>query len=192
MNADLTDPAFHNEDAARARLEAVPWPSGPYCAHCGSFNVVRMKGKAHRPGVLNCRDCRRHFLCYGRTVFERRPYSPDKWLLANHLKTRHDGPPGGGRPHSQMHAFAHSGPLRRDPRHRKGTCIRWRPVRWRRSCETDEGTLLLIPGVRVIHLPQQIDPFSCMGQSFLLFGWRTYDTGARTSGFGGMIGAARP
>jgi transposase-like protein len=47
-NIDLTDPILHNEEAARAHFEAQRWPTGPYCPHCGSFNVIRMMGVKHR------------------------------------------------------------------------------------------------------------------------------------------------
>ena len=46
---------FRDEDAAREWFEAVYWPTGPYCPHCGSFNVqsnVRHPQMSHR-----CRDC---------------------------------------------------------------------------------------------------------------------------------------
>ena len=36
MSVNLTDPIFHNEDAARAHFEALHWPDGkPICPHCG-------------------------------------------------------------------------------------------------------------------------------------------------------------
>ncbi len=36
MTIDLTNPIFHDEDAARAHLEAIRWPDGPVCPHCGN------------------------------------------------------------------------------------------------------------------------------------------------------------
>ena len=33
---NLTDPIFHDEDKAREHLEAMRWPNGPWCPHCGS------------------------------------------------------------------------------------------------------------------------------------------------------------
>ena len=32
----LTDAIFHDEDKARAHLEALRWPNGPVCPHCGN------------------------------------------------------------------------------------------------------------------------------------------------------------
>ena len=85
MSIDLTNPIFHDEPAARAWLEAVRWPSGAFCPHCGSVNVVRMEGEAHRAGLLSCRDCRKQFSVTVGTVFERSHVPLHKWVLANHL-----------------------------------------------------------------------------------------------------------
>jgi len=85
MAADISDPAFHDDTKAREHLEAVRWPDGPFCPHCGSFNAVRMAGNAHRTGLLNCRDCREQFSVTVGTVFERSHIPLAKWLMANHL-----------------------------------------------------------------------------------------------------------
>lgn len=83
---NLTNPIFHNEDLAREYLEAQRWPNGPFCPHCGeSENVIRMVGSAHRPGLLNCRSCRKQFSVTVGTVFERSKIALHKWLLAAHL-----------------------------------------------------------------------------------------------------------
>lgn len=84
-NIDLTDPIFHDEDAARAHFEATRWPDGAYCPHCGSVNVIRMMGAKHRAGAFNCRDCRQAFSATVGTVFESSKVPLHKWLLANHL-----------------------------------------------------------------------------------------------------------
>lgn len=82
---DLTNPIFHDETAARAHLESIRWPDGPYCPHCGSFNAHRMEGDAHRTGLFNCRDCRRQFSVTVGSVFERSHVPLHKWVLATHL-----------------------------------------------------------------------------------------------------------
>lgn len=82
---NITDPIFQNETLAREHLEAVRWPNGPYCAHCGSFNVMRLEGDGHRVGLLQCRDCRKQFSVTVGTVFERSHLPLHKWLLASHL-----------------------------------------------------------------------------------------------------------
>ena len=82
---DLTNPIFHDEEAARAYFEETRWPNGPYCPHCGSVSVIRMAGEKHRDGAFNCRDCREQFSATVGTVFERSHVPMHKWLLANHL-----------------------------------------------------------------------------------------------------------
>lgn len=83
----LTAPKFHDEDAARAHLEEVRWPNGANCPHCGSVNVLRMEGTAHRIGAWNCRDCRKQFSVTVGSVFERSHVPLHKWVLATHLLT---------------------------------------------------------------------------------------------------------
>ena len=33
---DIQNPIFTDENKARAALEAVRWPNGPFCPHCGN------------------------------------------------------------------------------------------------------------------------------------------------------------
>ena len=45
---DITNPIFTDADMAREHLEAVNWPEGPFCPHCGECeNVHRLQGKSH-------------------------------------------------------------------------------------------------------------------------------------------------
>ena len=84
--ADITNPAFTDENAAREALEALHWPSGPVCPHCGVVdNATRMQGKSHRPGLLKCSDCRQPFSVTIGTLYERSHIPLHKWLLATHL-----------------------------------------------------------------------------------------------------------
>jgi transposase-like protein len=87
MSVDLTAPEFHDEAKARAWLEASRWPNGAYCCHCGSVNVLRMEGKAHRPGLLHCRDCRGQFTVLTGSVMERSHIKLCKWVLVIRLMT---------------------------------------------------------------------------------------------------------
>ena len=59
MSVNLTDPIFHNEDAARAHFEALHWPDGkPICPHCGVVGeTTLLNGKSHRPGMYQCNAC---------------------------------------------------------------------------------------------------------------------------------------
>ena len=86
--SDLQNPAFHDEDAARDALEAIRWPNGPFCPHCGNLDrdkVAKGKGKAHRPGLYYCAACNGQFTVTVGTVMERSKIPLSKWLLAIHL-----------------------------------------------------------------------------------------------------------
>jgi len=83
---DITAPRFKTEKAARKHLEAVRWPEGPICPHCGSIDRTRrITGKSARPGLWFCADCRQQFTVTVGTVFERSKIPLHKWLLAVHL-----------------------------------------------------------------------------------------------------------
>lgn len=84
----LDSPIFQDADEARKHLEAQRWPNGPICPHCGNAHADRitaMKGKAHRPGLYNCMECREQFTVTVGTVFERSKIPLNKWLLATFL-----------------------------------------------------------------------------------------------------------
>jgi Transposase zinc-ribbon domain len=51
-------PYFRNDEAARKSLEAILWPDGPVCAHCG---VVGHAYATKRLGVYRCaeKECRK-------------------------------------------------------------------------------------------------------------------------------------
>ena len=84
--ATAKTPYFHNDDKARQHLEAIRWPNGPVCPHCGSTDgAYRLEGEAHRPGLLKCKDCREQFSVTVGTVFERSKIGLSKWLFAVHL-----------------------------------------------------------------------------------------------------------
>jgi transposase-like protein len=88
--ANLTDPIFQDADKAREHLEKMRWPHGPNCPHCGNVDqasITGLKGKAHRPGVYQCNECREQFTVTVGTVFERSKIALNKWLLATHLMT---------------------------------------------------------------------------------------------------------
>lgn len=85
---DLTNPIYNDDDAARAHLEAIRWPNGPTCPHCGEVEQVhRLDPGAHRAGLLYCRSCRGQFSVTVGTVFERSHVPLHKWVLATHLMT---------------------------------------------------------------------------------------------------------
>ena len=86
MSANLQDPIFHDEASARESLEAIRWPNGPTCPHCGSVEKIgAVHGKSHRPGLFYCGECKGQFTVTVGTVFERSKIALTKWLLAVHL-----------------------------------------------------------------------------------------------------------
>jgi transposase-like protein len=88
MTADLTAPIYHDENEARAHLEAQRWPNGPVCPKCGVVdNATRLAGEKHRAGLLECRSCRKQFSVTVGTVLERSHVPLHKWVLAVHLLT---------------------------------------------------------------------------------------------------------
>jgi transposase-like protein len=83
MSANLQNPIFTDETKAREALEAVRWPNGPVCPHCGSFeNIAKVEGEKHRPGLYYCNACHGQFTVTVGTVFERSKIPLTKWWLA--------------------------------------------------------------------------------------------------------------
>jgi transposase-like protein len=85
MSANLQNPIFTDETKAREWLEARVWPHGVICRHCGNADALRiasLKGKASRPGVYQCAECRQQFTVTVGTVFERSKIPLTKWLAA--------------------------------------------------------------------------------------------------------------
>ncbi|MEW4461079.1 IS1595 family transposase [Roseibium algicola] len=85
---DLTNPIYHDADKAREHLEAIHWPDGPSCPHCGNCDqkrITKLQGKSTRPGVFKCKECRKPFSVTVGTVFERSKIPLNKWVLATHL-----------------------------------------------------------------------------------------------------------
>jgi len=91
VEAALLKPHFQDADKAREYLEAKRWPDGPVCPHCGILDeatrLSREEGaKGHgRPGLLNCRACRKQFSVTVGTIFEDSHIPLNKWLMAFHL-----------------------------------------------------------------------------------------------------------
>jgi len=84
--AILNQPHFQDADKAREYLEALRWPHGAVCPHCGSVGAhYKLQGKATRPGVYKCVDCSDQFTVTVGTVFERSKVGLHLWLQAVHL-----------------------------------------------------------------------------------------------------------
>jgi transposase-like protein len=84
---ELSHPVYHDEDAARAHLEALQWPNGPVCPYCGSLGekVRPLAGDSMGKGWHYCGECREKFTVRVGTVYERSHIPLHKWLLAFRL-----------------------------------------------------------------------------------------------------------
>ena len=88
---------FHDEAAAFAEMEAVLWPDGPVCPHCGALDrIYALKGVRSKPskkhpkgverhGLKKCGHCRKQFTVRVGTVFEDSHMPLHKWFQAIHL-----------------------------------------------------------------------------------------------------------
>lgn len=82
----LNQPHFQDAEKAREHLEALRWPHGPVCPHCGSVRKpLKLEGKSYRPGLFKCNDCYEQFTVTVGTVFERSKIGLHIWLQAVHL-----------------------------------------------------------------------------------------------------------
>jgi transposase-like protein len=79
----LSQPYFHNEEAAYAFVEARIWPKGPVCPHCGGVERNKaMGGSSTRIGTYKCYDCRKPFTVKIGTIFEKSHIPMRLWLQA--------------------------------------------------------------------------------------------------------------
>jgi transposase-like protein len=86
--ASISDLIYHDEDAARAHFEALRWPDGRTCPHCGVVGddqSTLLQGKSTRPGLYKCKPCGKPFTATIGTVYEDSKVPLHQWLLATHL-----------------------------------------------------------------------------------------------------------
>ncbi|WP_224545115.1 IS1595 family transposase [Mesorhizobium sp. CA16] len=84
----LSEPHFHNKEAAFERLEAIVWPEGPVCPKCGNCEqtrITRVTGATARTGLRRCLECKKQFTVKVGTVFESSHVPLHKWWQAAHL-----------------------------------------------------------------------------------------------------------
>jgi len=84
---DLAALSRLTEDEAREYMEAVRWPAGPVCPHCGVIDPkpTKLAGKAARPGVWQCNGCREQFTVTVGSVMESSHIPIRSWLIGFHL-----------------------------------------------------------------------------------------------------------
>ncbi|MFL1875920.1 IS1595 family transposase [Hansschlegelia beijingensis] len=85
----LSQPQFHDEEAAFAWLEKTVWGDAPVCPHCGCMGRIgKIKAnpeKRVRLGLWKCGDCKKQFTVKVGTVFEHARMPLHKMLQAVHL-----------------------------------------------------------------------------------------------------------
>lgn len=82
----LSDPIYSDETKALAHFEAIRWPQGPVCFHCGCSEHVRpLNGTSMGAGWYYCGDCKDKFTARMGSVLERSHVPVHKWLLAMRL-----------------------------------------------------------------------------------------------------------
>lgn len=85
-NALFSEPRFNDDDAAREHLEALRWPNGAECPHCGGADrQSKLEGTSHCAGLYFCGHCRQQYTVTVGSVFERSKVPLHKWVLATHL-----------------------------------------------------------------------------------------------------------
>jgi transposase-like protein len=79
----LNAPHLHDEAKAYAFVEALVWPQGRVCPHCGVVGESSaMKGKSTRIGTYKCYACRKPFTVKIGTIFESSHVKLHLWLQA--------------------------------------------------------------------------------------------------------------
>jgi len=91
MASVLSERYFQDEAAAFEALEAIVWPNGAHCPHCGgterigTLSGVKDKKGRVRLGLKKCYDCRKQFTVRVGTVFESSHVALHLWFQAAFL-----------------------------------------------------------------------------------------------------------
>jgi transposase-like protein len=83
MSIEISDPIYHDENAARAYFEALRWPNGVTCPLCGvADQSAPLNGNSMGPGWYYCSACKDKFTVRVGTVYERSHIPLTKWAYA--------------------------------------------------------------------------------------------------------------
>lgn len=86
MNLIELTQKFSTVEAARAHLEEIRWPQGPFCPHCGVVgNSRRLGGASAARGLFRCRDCRKSFSVTVGTIFQDSHIPLNIWVVGIYL-----------------------------------------------------------------------------------------------------------
>lgn len=82
-NSAMSEDCMFDEQSAYDVVEAVLWPKGPVCPHCGEEKRnSRMEGASTRIGTYKCYACRKKFTVKIGTIFEDSHIPMRFWLQA--------------------------------------------------------------------------------------------------------------
>lgn len=94
-NGDLTliqiSQRFSTEEAAREYFEALRWPNGHVCPHCGNddqkriYKVTPNPEKEIRAGLYKCAECLQSFTATIGTICEDSKIPLNKWLIGFYM-----------------------------------------------------------------------------------------------------------
>src|SRR3954453_22848932 len=76
---------FPDSLSAAEYLEAVRWPNGPVCPHCGESERKPYRLKHQTRKLWKCAACRKQYTVTVGTIFESSHIPLNKWLLAFYL-----------------------------------------------------------------------------------------------------------
>ena len=76
---------FSNESVCRQFIEAIRWPNGRICPHCGHTTSCIIRAKDRRPQRYFCQRCRRQFTVTTKTALHSTKLPLSTWLLSMYL-----------------------------------------------------------------------------------------------------------
>lgn len=103
--AGFDDPMYSDPERARAHLEALRWPDGPVCPHCGADDERRLgllRGRSVRPGLRKCYECRKTFSVTVGTSLENARIPLESWIRAAALMATRKGGVSARRLHQEL------------------------------------------------------------------------------------------
>jgi transposase-like protein len=85
LSLSILEPHFIDPLKAADYLEAIRWPNGPECPHCGEAERSHYRLKSTTRKLWKCAACRKQFTVMVGTIFESSHIPLNKWLLAFYL-----------------------------------------------------------------------------------------------------------
>jgi transposase-like protein len=85
LTLSVVEPHFQDPLKAAEYLEAIRWPNGPECPHCGESERRPYKLKSKTRSLWKCAACRKQYTVTVGTIFESSHIPLNKWLLAFYL-----------------------------------------------------------------------------------------------------------